>query len=125
MQCSGGDTILESEEPVTWRTVIMAASGLTNLLPIAGIIELVLRRPKVSAALGWMLLAALVLNSQWWILSNPEERASLRAGYYLWWLAYLPLGAGSLALSRPRQSADACRKPPDPCPYARSVLRIP
>lgn len=76
---------------------IMVLSGLTNALFLVVSLQAVVRGPPQSRAVGWSLALAALVNACWALLFGMTP--DLRAGYYLWWLAF-PLLAWSLAAGR-------------------------
>ncbi len=84
-----------------YGNVIISASALTNVVMLVSVPIVLARSGRVRRVVAWAAIAAVVLNSYWFI-ADPD-RVELRIGYYLWWLSFLMLGVGLLRLARQRQ----------------------
>ena len=71
--------------------VIYVSSALTNLLMIASPVIMLGRFDRLKRALPWLLMLATILNAQWFAFL-VDNRAALRAGYYLWCASFFMVG---------------------------------
>jgi len=72
--------------------ILMFTSGLTNVLFIAAGVLAWVRPHRVSRGLEWGVWVAALVNTHWFVIP-AVDRSELRAGYYLWVVSFLLLGA--------------------------------
>jgi hypothetical protein len=81
-----------------YEAALSVCSAATNLVMLGSAFAVLLYpRLRLLVAFGVAALLAVAVNSHWYILDKTSD---LRVGYFLWWLAFLPLTAGLFALSR-------------------------
>ena len=82
-----------------WYNAVFATiSAATTALYVLGSVWVVLfGSHKVRRASAWIATAAFVINANWYVLFGPD-RKDLMIGYFLWWLSFLLLTFGLLAV---------------------------
>ena len=82
---SGGDAL--------WRSALSILSALTNGWFLYTLAALGGRVSASERVLFWGSVAAVVINAQWFVLSDP--RSDLFIGYYLWLASFAALAAAA------------------------------
>jgi len=77
----------------TWYTTMLAAlSALTNVVMVLSPLLFLRSRSAFMVIWGWASAAAIGIDAFWFLMGHGSTDAlPLRAGYYLWWLSFLPL----------------------------------
>jgi hypothetical protein len=75
----------EGESP--WLALLAVASASTNLLFVGSALWVLWRPHRISPRLAWAVGAATLINTHW-LIADPELRAGLRGGYYLWLVSF-------------------------------------
>lgn len=84
-----------------WQSIFMNLSAVSTIwfiLVSPWVVWRGSRRMKLVNA--WIAAFFAVNNSCWLVLGSASDRASYRAGYYLWWASFAVLAAGLFALAR-------------------------
>ena len=91
-----------SASPVT--KVWMVSSALTNFIMMASLVTLRTRSDAFKHALPWLMVLAGILNT-WWFVTIGNDRADLRAGYYLWCVSFFVVAIGCFLNQRIHRAA--------------------
>jgi hypothetical protein len=91
-----------------WRTLLIAASGLTNLLLVVAVVFAARWPQRITRGLAAAFWAAALLNTLWF-LSAGLDRGQLRIGYYLWVSSFvlMAVALGEIRRARPRGTTPA------------------
>ena len=74
--------------------VLSTVSAVTTLFFVLGSPLVILRGShSLLRASAWVAASAFVINSYWYIFFG-SDRASLRIGYFVWWLSFMFLAVG-------------------------------
>ena len=86
------------------QIVWMVSSALTNLLLLVTVWLLFWRTQRLTSAVAWALVGAVLVNAGWMFL--PTMMRDLRIGYYLWFAAFV-VGAAAALLHLHQRTARA------------------
>lgn len=90
-----------SASPAT--KVWMVTSALTNFILLSSLAVFRTRSDGFKPVLPWLMVLAAILNT-WWIITFGNDRADLRAGYYLWLVSFYVVAIGCFLNQRIRQA---------------------
>jgi hypothetical protein len=83
-----------------YNAVLGTISAATTVFFVVGSLWLVLHRSRsLRLASAWAATISFVVNAHWYVLFG-SDRSDLRIGYFLWWLSFALLAAGSFDLAR-------------------------
>ena len=81
-----------------YSAALTTASGLTNALFVAAFLDVVWWRSASTRTIGWVLIAATVLNLHW-LARAGDDFVDLRVGYYVWLISFPLLAMAARARS--------------------------
>jgi len=85
----------ESFRVQSWYSAALTvASGLTNAVFVVVFLDIVVWRRASTRVLGWVLIAATMLNLHW-LARAGEDFVDLRVGYYVWLVSFPLLALGA------------------------------